>query len=579
MSRKHSWFSLLVALLVALVIPFTFLGGSILASDETEVYRVKGYNQYGNIKDSEGNVIPCVGYCLDFNNHIPESNIYRRHKLSDSSYTDDQKAILLALTYDPEDFRGFLKDLGDESVVAKNFYEYFAKNSTRGFQYVIWALCTTDYQKTTSYSSRASECGGSSSDPLNDPASLWNKVFEPSFEYLRQKASEIDTSVYDAYIYIPDNGATQPIMGQMFVVSDHDLSISKIVTNNNGNEVIYNGEDEESGYTLEITIYDTLGERPCVNENFEVTVTDDSGDEIVLTQRTDSNGVLTLQILAGQTLTISGFDSANYRVSISESDDNFGSLVTFDSIDANDDLSRNDDGSYTAYFEEGGDMEFTIVNNVDITEEEDEDEDDNDDEDADDDQDLDVPDESEDEDTDTEETTESEDEDTDTEQTTESEDEDTDTEETTESEEEDEDEPTEPSEITTPMTEPEETTAPSDTDDSSSDDKEIEETIETDLTDPTDPTDPTDSTETAESEDERDTLVLGAAVHPDNSSDETSKATTTEAAKADDSSSTSSSVPATGELFSGVSCVAAAACALAVVTLSVFVFADNKRKN
>ena len=131
MSRKHSWFSVLVALLVALVIPFTFLGGWILAADETEVYRVKGYNQYGNIKDSEGNVIPCVGYCLDFNNHIPESNIYRRHKLSDSSYTDDQKAILLALTYDPEDFRGFLKDLGDESVVAKLFDEIGPKYADR----------------------------------------------------------------------------------------------------------------------------------------------------------------------------------------------------------------------------------------------------------------------------------------------------------------------------------------------------------------------------------------------------------------------------------------------------------------
>ena len=72
----------------ALLITISFCGQTFAAEDE--IYTITGYNRYGIVKDSNGNIIQDHAYCLD-HKEVPPSNIqYTRTKLSGiQQYTKD----------------------------------------------------------------------------------------------------------------------------------------------------------------------------------------------------------------------------------------------------------------------------------------------------------------------------------------------------------------------------------------------------------------------------------------------------------------------------------------------------------
>ena len=153
------------------------------------------------------------------------------------------------------------------------------------------------------------------------------------------------------------------MLGTVFVPVDTSFTIEKTVIDGLDATELYNGVDGVSGFEVNINVYDTLGDRPVTNETFVFTGTDADGNVTSQSIRTDASGNLTLNILSGQSITISGFDSVNYRFTLSEATTNTDSTCSLDSISSsNGNLVNNNDGSYSFDFSTSYVVDIDITN-------------------------------------------------------------------------------------------------------------------------------------------------------------------------------------------------------------------------
>lgn len=497
---KHSFIAVLLVLIIALCIPMTFFVNNSKAADGSEEYYITSYGKKDIIKDSEGNVISGWAFCLNSNKSSPSNRLYSRILLSEKDgYSDETRNRLLAMAYDPDAVYDLIVELSEESDVAEKYLDYFNNvKDERGLQFIVWMLVYEDnfdkdlddfFESSSYYTREYYCCGVRSDDPLNDPDSLWNQVYAPVIDYLDDKAEELDG--YDAYVYLPDNSGYQQMLGHAFKVNYLSVKIDKTVIDGLDNPDYFNGEDDSQGYLLNVYIYDELGARYAVNENFTLEREDGTTEAVC----TDGSGMISFRINCDETVTIKGFDSENYIVYVSEASDNLGDDCTFVRVDGSSSIIE-DSGNYGVSLDDDGNNTLTVVNRYENPNP------------------TPVP-------TETSETSDQADEDLDNNST-----------------------PTESSE-----TDPEESTPT---------------LLSTGDSRPSEPEETTAPTET-----EPDTTVLAANKHAD--SEETTA--TTAAEKTADSA-----VPATGETMGTVTKIAIAVISIALVMTGAYVIIDNRKK-
>ncbi|MBR6484739.1 MAG: hypothetical protein IKT14_06935, partial [Clostridiales bacterium] len=366
MSRsKNTIFATVFALVISLIIPFVFLANQAKAADGSEDYYITSYGKKDIIKDAAGNTVSGWAFCLNSNRSSPTNRHYSRTLLSEkTNLSDETKARLLALAYDPDAVVDYVEEQAEDSEVWANFLDYFnGTESERGLQYIVWFIVYDDtfptsghYTTGNSYSSRERHClGNNVTDPVNDPDSLYNQVFVPIRDYLDDKAEDLDG--YDAYIYLPDSTSYQEMLGHAFKVNSLSVKIDKTVIDGLDNPDYFNGEDDSLGYLVNVYIFDELGDRFVAQENFTIEREDGNTEAVC----TDNNGMISFRINCDETVTITGFDSENYKVYVSEDSDNFGDDCTFVRVDGSSSVLE-DSGNYGISLDDGGNNTITVVN-------------------------------------------------------------------------------------------------------------------------------------------------------------------------------------------------------------------------
>ncbi|MBR1798202.1 MAG: hypothetical protein IJ757_09390 [Clostridiales bacterium] len=358
----HKYFrSLLTAvlsLLIAIAVPLSSFGLTARA-DDNDIYSIYGYAKQEIITAPDGSKIPGYGFCLDLNRSAPYGVNYRRTLLSESSFSDDTKMMLLSVMCNLEGLYSYARELQAEgNTVAGNFANSYSTTSNNFFyQRIIWAITHNEvygneFVGSSEYEYRVSLYGGYSDDPLNDPASLWNVFFVPIFDYLRANAPSSD---WDCYLYIPVDNNDQRILSTPFRTIHPEVTVGKIVVDGEGNPVAYNGENDE-GFNLNIGIYDTAADIFVSNETFYVTRADGSIQDV----QTNDEGRFDLTIAGRETVTISGFDSENYSVYISEDTTGLGDYCSYLRIDSTTSVTVEGEYSVIDVTEQGS--AITVVN-------------------------------------------------------------------------------------------------------------------------------------------------------------------------------------------------------------------------
>ena len=327
---------ILAVIFLVMVLPVSSI--FVNADAGTEIYQVNGYNQPDIVYDSQGNVVHGYAYCL--NNRRASSHFscdFIRFKLSDTTYGTIFNDGVGTTTPEEE---AEAKRLLLNAVLKKDQVD-----STLGLgcQQVCWYI--TDGKLTES----AYPNGMTSS--FRDLKDLLTS--EPYYDF----------DQYDAYYYQTQDVRYQNMLGTVFVPVDTSFTIEKTVIDGLDATELYNGVDGVSGFEVNINVYDTLGDRPVTNETFVFTGTDADGNVTSQSIRTDASGNLTLNILSGQSITISGFDSVNYRFTLSEATTNTDSTCSLDSISSsNGNLVNNNDGSYSFDFSTSYVVDIDITN-------------------------------------------------------------------------------------------------------------------------------------------------------------------------------------------------------------------------
>ena len=327
---------ILAVIFLVMVLPVSSI--FVNADAGTEIYQVNGYNAPDIVYDSQGNVVRGYAYCL--NNRRASSHFscdFIRFKLSDTTYGTIFNDNVGTTTPEEE---AEAKRLLLNAVLKKDEVE---STLSLGCQQVCWYI--TDGKLTES---------------------AYPNGMTASFRELKDLLTAepyYDFDQYDAYYYQTQDVRYQNMLGTVFVPVDTSFTIEKTVIDGLDAIESYNGVDGISGFEVNINVYDTLGDRPVTNETFVFTGTDADGNVTSQSITTDGSGNLTLNILSGQSITISGFDSVNYRFTLSEATTNTDNTCSLDSISStNGNLVNNNDGSYSFDFSTSYVVDIDITN-------------------------------------------------------------------------------------------------------------------------------------------------------------------------------------------------------------------------
>lgn len=340
--------SLLLAVVLAFVISISSIGRNVNATDGTETYSITGYNTDNNITDSAGNVLEGHTYCAMYSMDIPNGNEYIRYTLSSYPGTIfDSCPNAHSLTWNNEGKVFSTEDDAEARLLLLNFLIKQDSLDLHGAvrQHIVWDITSGRYCDSFY------DDGSTMSDNTADIKS--QLMADPFYTF----------ADYDAYYYFSLDQTHQHTIGSVFHRANTALELEKIVIDGEGDPENYNGIDDTLGFTINIHIDDTLGNRPVANENFTFTHTASDGSTSSEVIATDASGDLSLTIMSGETVAITGFDNIYYSFTISESEANTDSTCNLDSMSSsNATLTDNGDGSYTFDFSRSYVVDITITN-------------------------------------------------------------------------------------------------------------------------------------------------------------------------------------------------------------------------
>ena len=343
------WVTVL-AMALAVIFPLQLFGADVAAAQATEFYTITGYDRDDNIYDANNNIIHGHTYCLNRSRPSPSQGVYSRYRLSDMPFSIfDNCTYQHAARYGNEDKTFTAEEDAEVRLLILNLLIKQDSIDRHGWsmQEVMWFLtcgkfCDSYY---------VGENYTMDTDYISDIKAQINA--EPHYTF----------ADYDVYYYYCENGQYQNTLGGLFVPVATSFTIDKTVVDGLDAVENYNGIDDTLGFTLNLNFFDTLGIRPVAYESFTFTFTDRDGNVTVQTITTDGVGNLSLNIMSGQSVDISGFDSVNYRITISESDANTDSTCNMDSITSpNSTLTDNGDGSYSFDFSQSYVVDIDLVN-------------------------------------------------------------------------------------------------------------------------------------------------------------------------------------------------------------------------
>ena len=343
------WVAVL-AMALAVIFPLQLLSNNVAAAEATELFTITGYDRDDNIYDANNNIIHGHTYCLNRSRPSPSQGEYTRYRLSDMPYSIfDFCTYQHAARYGNEDKTFTAEEDAEVRLLLLNLLIKQDSLDLHGWsmQEIVWFMtcgkfCDSYY------------VGENYTMDTNDLADIKAQInAEPHYTF----------SDYDVYYYYSVTGQYQNTLGNLFVPVATSFTIDKTVVDGLDAVEDYNGIDDTLGFTLNLNFFDTLGIRPVAFESFTFTFTDRDGNVTTQTLTTDGIGNLSINILSGQSVDISGFDSVNYRITVSESDANTDSTCNMDSISSpNSTLTDNGDGSYSFDFSQSYVVDIDLVN-------------------------------------------------------------------------------------------------------------------------------------------------------------------------------------------------------------------------
>lgn len=338
-----------LALALAVIFPLQLLYTDVAAAEATEHFTITGYDRDDNVYDANNNIIHGHTYCLNRSRPTPQQGDYTRYRLSDMPFSIfDFCTYEHAARYGNED-KTFTAE--EDAEVRLLLLNLLVKQDSLdlhdwSMQEIVWYMTCGKFCESY-YVGEDFEMA----DYIADIKAQLNA--EPHYTF----------ADYDVYYYYCVNGQYQNTLGSLFVPAVTSFTIEKTVVDGLNAVENYNGIDDSLGFTLDLNFFDTLGIRPVAYESFTFTFTDRDGNVTTQTITTDGVGNLSVNILSGQSVDISGFDSVNYRITISESDANTDSTCNMDSISSsNSTLTDNGDGSYTFDFSQSYVVDIDLVN-------------------------------------------------------------------------------------------------------------------------------------------------------------------------------------------------------------------------
>ena len=342
--RKTIQKFLAVTIIAALAVfmPVKALSSTVSAANGTEVYQVNGYNRNPCVYDSAGNPLDGYAYCLNSTRHASYYSCdYLRFKLSDRSYGS-------IYNLEHTSTWGGTTPTEEEEIEGRRLLlnlllkkDSVAAISNRNTQELCWDITNGKF---------IDRLGSVNTNSANVRALLMS---EPYYDF----------TDYDVYYYQTQDTDYQNMLGAVFVPVATSFNIEKIVIDGLDATETYNGVDGTSGFEINLNVYDTLTNRNVGNEWFTFTSTDADGNITTQSIQTDASGNLTLTILSGQNITVGGFDSVNYRFTISEAATNMDSTCSLSTISSsNGNLTDNGDGSYSFDFSQSYAVDIDIYN-------------------------------------------------------------------------------------------------------------------------------------------------------------------------------------------------------------------------
>lgn len=292
----------------------------------TDTYTISTYAGYNCITDSAGNVIPGWSYCIDHSKSSPNTNVvYTRVPLSTLGLDSETETMLRSFSYNRDSFVAFIRQMAAAgNYIAETYINAYDGQSSRdsALQYYVWAIMAGALNTNSSeYSNLVTTYGGSSTDPLTDPNSLYNAFLVPLHDFLVANAP---SSEYDCWIYMPDDTTHQRILGHIFSSNDPEtqlvntnpviptipviawnvtLRIGKAVMDENGNYVTFD-PDSQPLFELNLQVLDANG-NAVANQDFMITRSTSSGNAWEQVQ-TDSEGNLVLPMRACELIYLTG---------------------------------------------------------------------------------------------------------------------------------------------------------------------------------------------------------------------------------------------------------------------------------
>ncbi|MBR1798029.1 MAG: hypothetical protein IJ757_08500 [Clostridiales bacterium] len=224
------------------------------------VYTINGYNSSSIIHDAEGNTIRGYAYCLDHSLHSPSGNAYMRVPLSQVTDLSDWSKVMLAKiivnrtalqryvrnTYKPQDrlleqwsWISENLDTLNTSISSEDSYNSRVRSlsdSSTIIQRMIWSVVYDDFDAyvhmngqngtlSESYCQLESRFYYVSTDPINDPHSLWNVMFKPLIDYIDSTYPNPFDSGIDIWVYLSEDREYQDMIGT--VISFTEVNIAK----------------------------------------------------------------------------------------------------------------------------------------------------------------------------------------------------------------------------------------------------------------------------------------------------------------------------------------------------------------
>ncbi len=338
----QKFLAVMIVAALAVFLPFKALTSTVNAANGTEVYQVYGYDTNPCVYDSAGNPLDGYAYCLNSTRHASYYSCdYLRFRLSDRSY-----GTIYNLEYTSR-WSGNTPTEEEETEGRRLLLNLLLKKdsvaaiSSRTTQELCWDITNGKF---------IDRLGNITTNSANVRDLLMS---EPYYDF----------TDYDVYYYQTQDTDYQNMLGAIFIPVATSFNIEKIVIDGLDATETYNGVDGTSGFEINLNVYDTLTNRNVGNEWFTFTATDADGNVTSQSIQTDASGNLTLTILSGQNITVGGFDSVNYRFTISEASTNMDSTCSLSTISSsNGNLTDNGDGSYSFDFSQSYAVDIDIYN-------------------------------------------------------------------------------------------------------------------------------------------------------------------------------------------------------------------------